>query len=403
MKKLILLITLCFFSTVSWAECVEGDCVNGLGTRINGSGDKYVGQFRNGKRNGQGTMTWPDGREYVGNFAGGVIKGFGTMTYADGKKYVGRWRNNLKSGGTKTYPSGRSSWVEAEYRPVTAAEERLRKRAAEEEQRRWAAERVEAAAEERLRKVAEEQYDVSAVIIMWLAGALLVYVIYLLSKGKVSRARRPEKPYHQRSEEQRQLDKKISDEKRAETAKKLLAEKLAREKRAKKIAEQTLAGKLAREKSAKKLAEQTLAEKLAREKRADEELSRKIAKLRRAERLQLAKNVIRQVNLKNFHLAVSFYGEDERDSLLREENESLNDHYQKEIKNFLGLSDRTESKVWIDFSEEIKELGMSLLTKSLESEPFKTMLEEKGLEPDNVGQSQKIEKSKSWDELKKEL
>ena len=55
------------------------------------------------------------------------------------------------------------------------------------------------------------------------------------------------------------------------------------------------------------------------------------------------------------------------------------------------------------FFEEIKELGMSLLTKSLESESFKTMLEEKGSGPDNTGQSQKIEKNKSWDELKKEL
>ncbi len=55
------------------------------------------------------------------------------------------------------------------------------------------------------------------------------------------------------------------------------------------------------------------------------------------------------------------------------------------------------------FFEEVKELGMSLLTKSLESESFKTMLEEKRAEPTNAEQSQKIEKSKSWDELKKEL
>ena len=31
MKKLILLFTLYSFSSVSWAECVEGDCVNGKG------------------------------------------------------------------------------------------------------------------------------------------------------------------------------------------------------------------------------------------------------------------------------------------------------------------------------------------------------------------------------------
>ena len=59
--------------------------------------------------------------------------------------------------------------------------------------------------------------------------------------------------------------------------------------------------------------------------------------------------------------------------------------------------------MWVEFFEEVKELGRSLLTKSLESESFKTMLEEKSAEPDNAGQSQKIEKSKSWDELEKEL
>ena len=185
-------------------------------------------------------------------------------------------------------------------------------------------------------------------------------------------------------------------------AEKLVLAKLAAEKKMqeKLAAEKKMQEKLA---EAKRIQEELAQEKLAQEKRADEELSRKIAKLRRTEKLQLAQNVIRQVNLKEFHLAVSFYGEDERDSLLREENESLNDHYKKEIINALGSSDRTESKVWVDFFEEIKELGMSLLTKSLESESFKTMLEEKSATADNAGQSQKIEKNKSWDELKKEL
>jgi len=144
-------------------------------------------------------------------------------------------------------------------------------------------------------------------------------------------------------------------------------------------------------------------ERLAGGRLADEELAERIAKLRRTEKLQLARNVIRQVNLKEFHLAVSFYGKDERDSLLREENESLNDHYKKEINGALGSSAFNSSEMWFDFFEEIKELGISLLTKSLESESFKTMLEEQGATADNAGQSQKIEKNKSWDELKKEL
>jgi hypothetical protein len=195
--------------------------------------------------------------------------------------------------------------------------------------------------------------------------------INIANKKKLAREKLAAK---EQSEKQKQIDRKIS-----------------------KALSQTVTKTRSTEK--KKLAK----DKLAKEKLADKGLAGKIAKLRRTEKLQLAQHVIRQVNLKEFHLAVSFYGEDERDSLLREENESLNDHYKKEIINALGFSDRTESKVWVEFFKEIKELGMSLLTKSLESESFKTMLEEKGATADNAGQSQKIEKNKSWDELKKEL
>jgi len=152
MKQLTLLITFCLFSTVSWAVCVEGDCLHGRGTytwpsgakhvgnwkdgirngqgtytwlgakyvgqwkddKYNGqgthtwpSGQEYVGQFKNGIRNGQGTMTFEDGREYVGNWSGGVMTGQGTHTWPSGHKYVGQWSKNVRTGeGTHTWPSG---------------------------------------------------------------------------------------------------------------------------------------------------------------------------------------------------------------------------------------------------------------------------------------------------------
>jgi len=33
--------------------------------------EKYVGEYKNGKRNGQGTQTWLDGRKYVGEYKDG--------------------------------------------------------------------------------------------------------------------------------------------------------------------------------------------------------------------------------------------------------------------------------------------------------------------------------------------
>ena len=35
--------------------CIEGDCKNGLGTWLESSGNKYIGNFRDGYRSGKGT------------------------------------------------------------------------------------------------------------------------------------------------------------------------------------------------------------------------------------------------------------------------------------------------------------------------------------------------------------
>ena len=55
---------------------------------------KYVGEFKEGKRNGQGTFTWPSGTKYVGEFKNGKMHGKGILTSPDGKKYVGEFKDN---------------------------------------------------------------------------------------------------------------------------------------------------------------------------------------------------------------------------------------------------------------------------------------------------------------------
>ena len=43
--------------------------------------------------NCEGTLTWADGDKYVGEFKNGKRHGRGTMTLPDGSKYEGIWKN----------------------------------------------------------------------------------------------------------------------------------------------------------------------------------------------------------------------------------------------------------------------------------------------------------------------
>ena len=85
---------------------------NGQGTATFGpkskwAGDKYVGEFKDNKRNGQGTYTFANGDKYVGEFKDDHWNGQGTYTYAHGDKYVGGYKNNKRNGqGTYTFANG---------------------------------------------------------------------------------------------------------------------------------------------------------------------------------------------------------------------------------------------------------------------------------------------------------
>ncbi len=80
---------------------------HGQGTFTSPSGQKYVGEFKDGKRHGQGTYTFPGGEKYVGEFRDGNYHGQGTLTFPDGEKYVGEYRDDKRNGqGTYTFPGG---------------------------------------------------------------------------------------------------------------------------------------------------------------------------------------------------------------------------------------------------------------------------------------------------------
>jgi hypothetical protein len=98
------------------------------------NGDKYVGEFKNGKRVGQGTLEYRGFQKYVGNFKNDKRHGQGTfideglteftytgewkddkknglglITYKKGLKYKGEWKDDKENGkGTLTLPNGKS-------------------------------------------------------------------------------------------------------------------------------------------------------------------------------------------------------------------------------------------------------------------------------------------------------
>jgi hypothetical protein len=67
----------CRGSDVSkWNKCV--------GTATFTSGNKYAGDYKDGKRNGFGVYTFTNGNKYVGEFKDGDYNGLGTMYASDG-------------------------------------------------------------------------------------------------------------------------------------------------------------------------------------------------------------------------------------------------------------------------------------------------------------------------------
>ena len=85
-------------------------------------GNKYVGEWMNGKKNGQRTYTWSDGSMYVGEYKDGRMNGQGTFTHGKGKyegqKYVGEWKDDEYHGqGTnivqnKNFINDKGEWQE---------------------------------------------------------------------------------------------------------------------------------------------------------------------------------------------------------------------------------------------------------------------------------------------------
>ena len=87
-----------------WDNCFS---IQTWGSESKWKGDKYIGEFKNNRRNGQGNYIHSDGSEYIGQFKDGNYEGHGSMTWASGSKYTGQWKKHKRNGfGTYKYLSG---------------------------------------------------------------------------------------------------------------------------------------------------------------------------------------------------------------------------------------------------------------------------------------------------------
>ena len=59
---------------------------------------------------GEGTFTWPDGRKYVGQYKNDKKEGYGEFEWSDGKKYKGNWLNGKQNGEGYFYNSNTKTW-----------------------------------------------------------------------------------------------------------------------------------------------------------------------------------------------------------------------------------------------------------------------------------------------------
>ena len=117
-------------STEGWSlpPCEGSDIstwTNCFGTATHPNGQKYVGEFKDGKFNGHGTATFASGDKYVGEFEDGNFHGQGVHTFGAksewaGDKYVGGFKYDKRHGyGVYTKADGRvirkGTWVYGEF------------------------------------------------------------------------------------------------------------------------------------------------------------------------------------------------------------------------------------------------------------------------------------------------
>ena len=111
MKATITLFTLAALciSTLSFSQCIDGDCIDGKGIYIYEDNTIYVGNFKNGEAAGYGTCYYSNGERYAGEWQAHQFNGKGVFQYANGNVDAGLWQDgNLVSTDNSLVPTNGS-------------------------------------------------------------------------------------------------------------------------------------------------------------------------------------------------------------------------------------------------------------------------------------------------------
>jgi hypothetical protein len=94
--------------TKNQTSCIEGDCVNGIGTYVYPSGNKYSGKFKNTTRDGYGVGYFANGDRFEGTWVNNTFS-TGVYYYNNGYKFKGKYNaEGYEYNGTYYSPSGDS-------------------------------------------------------------------------------------------------------------------------------------------------------------------------------------------------------------------------------------------------------------------------------------------------------
>ena len=84
----------------------KSDLKNGQGNYFWPNGDKYIGQYKDDNYDGNGKFIYESGVIYIGQYKDNNRHGHGTVTWPNGQKYTGRFKDDLYLEGTLTYSNG---------------------------------------------------------------------------------------------------------------------------------------------------------------------------------------------------------------------------------------------------------------------------------------------------------
>lgn len=67
---------------------------DGRAIMVFSNGNRYDGEFKDGRRNGCGTYSFTNGKRYIGQFKADQFDGLGIWLLGDGNRYVGAFKDN---------------------------------------------------------------------------------------------------------------------------------------------------------------------------------------------------------------------------------------------------------------------------------------------------------------------